>query len=144
MMRAHTIAEAPAQTRVEGNAFVIETSECLEFIDITDRVADRVAASGVRDGIVNIQSAHTTAAVLVNEHEPLLIEDMKRILERLAPRTDTYRHDAFDIRTINLSPNEPVNGHAHCKAMFLRTSETIGVAEGQLQLGRWQRIFLVE
>jgi secondary thiamine-phosphate synthase enzyme len=142
-MRGHPIAEAPALTRVEQGSFDIDTSECLEFIDITDRVASRVAASGVQNGIVSIQSAHTTAAVLVNENEPLLIEDMKRVLERLAPRTDAYRHDAFEMRA-NLSPNEPVNGHAHCKAMFLRTSETIGVTGGRLQLGRWQRIFLVE
>jgi secondary thiamine-phosphate synthase enzyme len=43
-----------------------------------------------------------------------------------------------------MAPGERPNGHAHCKAMFLRTSETLGVIDGRLQLGRWQRVFLVE
>ena len=41
-------------------------------------------------------------------------------------------------------PDEPANGHAHCKALFLRASETLAVAGGRPRLGRWQRVFLVE
>ncbi len=70
--------------------------------------------------------------------------DMKRILERVAPEQEEYLHNDFSIRTVNLQPEEDKNGHSHCKALFLRTSETIHIAEGQLMLGRWQRIFLLE
>jgi secondary thiamine-phosphate synthase enzyme len=122
----------------------LQTRESLQFIDITEEVRARVAASGIRHGIVNVQSQHTTAAILVNEHEPLLLEDLKRTLERLAPSDVSYRHDDFEVRTVNLTPDEKPNGHAHCKAMFLRSAETINVVNGDLALGTWQRIFFLE
>jgi secondary thiamine-phosphate synthase enzyme len=122
----------------------LQTTECLQFIDLTERITGLVAASGVQHGLANIQTLHTTTAIIVNEHEPLLLEDMKRILERLAPRDVKYQHDEFDIRTANLTPDERPNGHAHCQAMFLRASETLNIVNGELQLGRWQRIFFVE
>jgi secondary thiamine-phosphate synthase enzyme len=122
----------------------IRTAECLQFVDVTDAVAAIVRASGVQNGLVNVQSQHTTAAVIVNENEPLLIEDLRRSLERLAPRGAAYRHDDFSIRTVNLEPDEPDNGHAHCKALVLTASVMLNVAGGTLQLGRWQRLFFVE
>jgi secondary thiamine-phosphate synthase enzyme len=116
----------------------------LQFIDLTAKVAEMVEESGIRNGIVNIQTRHTTTAIIVNEDEPLLLEDMKRTLEHLAPRHRVYQHDNFEIRTANLAPDEAPNGHSHCKALFLRTSETLNLAGGTLQVGRWQRIFLIE
>jgi secondary thiamine-phosphate synthase enzyme len=122
----------------------LETHSCLEWIDITDQILQLVHESGVRNGFVNIQSKHTTTAILVNENEPLLLQDMKLALERLAPRNHNYQHDNFHIRTVNLMAEESPNGHAHCKALFLRTSETLNLVDGVLQLGRWQRIFFIE
>lgn len=122
----------------------VETRAPLELVDVTDSVAAIVARSGILEGLVAVQSLHTTAAVVVNEAEPLLLHDLGVTLERAAPRHLAYRHDDFDVRTANMGPNEPANGHAHCKALFLRASETLSVADGGLRLGRWQRIFLVE
>jgi len=98
----------------------------------------------VRDGFVNVQTRHTTTAILVSEHEPLLMEDLKRTLERAAPCHVEYRHDDFSVRTVNMCPDEEKNGHAHCKALFLRSSECLNVVEGRVDLGQWQRIFLLE
>lgn len=122
----------------------LQTQEGMQFIDITEAVRERVRQSGVRHGLVNIQTKHTTTAILVNEHEPLLLEDMKKTLERLAPQDVDYRHNDLSIRTINLTPDESENGHSHCKALFLRTSETLNIVDGAIQLGRWQSIFFVE
>lgn len=122
----------------------IETRECLEFTDITERVAECVRYSGIRDGFVNIQTRHTTTAILMGEHEPLLIEDLKRTLEMLAPCKGTYRHDDFSVRTVNMCPDEEKNGHSHCKALFLRSSECLNIVDGEMDLGQWQRIFLIE
>jgi secondary thiamine-phosphate synthase enzyme len=122
----------------------LQTAGCLEFIDITEAILERVRQSGVRHGLVNVQTKHTTTALLVNEHEPLLLEDIKKILERLAPQDLAYLHNDFRIRTANLAPDEKENGHSHCKALLLRTSETLNLADGALQLGRWQRIFFIE
>ena len=86
----------------------LQSRACFQFIDLTDEVRMRVLASGIKHGIVNIQTQHTTAAVVVNEHEPLLLDDLKRTLERLAPRSANYRHDDFEIRTVNLTPGEMI------------------------------------
>ncbi len=135
----------------EGTGFAVQhqrievpTTRPLEFVDFTRSVSEFLERSGVRNGLINIQSLHTTAAILVGENEPLLLEDMRRVLERLASCQEDYRHDDFSVRTVNLCPDETKNGHSHCKAMFLRTAETLNVVEGALELGRWQRIFLVE
>jgi secondary thiamine-phosphate synthase enzyme len=138
------LRQRSAQCQTWHQVIPVETHESLEFIDITDRVGDVVRASGIASGIVNVQTRHTTTAIMVNEHEPLLLDDMKRLLDRLAPRHAPYRHDDFSIRTVNLCPNEEQNGHAHCKALFLRVSETLNVVDGALDLGCWQRIFLIE
>ncbi|HZS06609.1 MAG TPA: secondary thiamine-phosphate synthase enzyme YjbQ [Blastocatellia bacterium] len=122
----------------------LHTDECLQFIDLTDKIIALARESGITNGFVNVQTRHTTTAIIVNEHEPLLLEDLKSALERMAPRNAAYRHDDFEIRTANLTPDEKPNGHAHCKALFLGASETLNIANGELQLGRWQRIFLIE
>ena len=116
----------------------------LEFIDLTDAVQQVVSRSGVATGIVVVQTTHTTTAVLVNENEPLLLEDLRATLERLAPRDAAYRHDDLESRTVNVTPDERPNGHSHCKALFLRASETLAVVAGRLALGAWQRVMLVE
>jgi secondary thiamine-phosphate synthase enzyme len=130
--------------RVHHGVVQVETDGCLEFADITDQILAIVERVGIQDGLINVQTRHTTTAILVNENEPLLLEDMRETLERLAPSHLDYRHNDFAIRTANLQPDESENGHSHCKAMFLRTSETLNIADGTIQLGRWQRIFLIE
>jgi secondary thiamine-phosphate synthase enzyme len=121
-----------------------DTGDAVQFLDITRELVDFVTQTGVEHGFLNVQSSHTTAAIIINEHEPLLLDDMKQLLERVAPRDAQYTHDDFSIRTVNLEPGEPPNGHSHCKSLFLPSSETINVMNGRLQLGRWQRVFLVE
>ena len=90
-----------------------------------------------------MQTLHTTTGVMINEHEPLLLGDLKAMFERLVP-AGRYDHDDFERRTVNLTPDERVNGHAHCRAALLRTSESLPIVNGALTLGRWQRVFLVE
>lgn len=114
------------------------------FLDLTDRVSGCIAESRISYGLVNVQVRHTSAALVVNENEPLLLGDFERLLERLAPRGAGYEHDRFDLRTVHMAPDERVNGHAHARAVLLRTSECLNLVDGCLQLGRWQRLFLVE
>jgi secondary thiamine-phosphate synthase enzyme len=123
---------------------VIEATRAPEFIDITDRVVDYVRESSVRNGLVCVFSKHTTAAIKINENEPLLIQDMEELLTSVAPQDATYRHNDFTVRTVNMTDEECPNGHAHCQQLFLPTSETIPLIDGELQFGRWQRIFMIE
>ena len=115
-----------------------------EFIDITSEVLRVVEESGVREGTVLVFTRHTTAAIKINENEPLLLLDMSRFLERCAPRTADYRHNDFVIRTVNMTEDECPNGHSHCQHLLLGASETIPIADGQALLGQWQSIFLIE
>jgi secondary thiamine-phosphate synthase enzyme len=115
-----------------------------EFIDITGEVERILGRSAIREGSVFVFSRHTTAAIVINEHEPLLLHDMTHFLERTVPREGDYQHNDFTIRTANMTEDECPNGHAHCQHLVLGTSEWIPVSEGALLLGKWQRIFLVE
>lgn len=124
--------------------FTICTHKAPEFIDITEKVEKAVKACGVREGIALVFSCHTTAAIRINENEPLLLRDMEEFLKRLAPRELYYRHNDFEIRTHNMTPEECPNAHAHLQHLLLGTSEAVPIQGGKLVLGRWQRIFLVE
>lgn len=122
----------------------LKTQSTLEFIDLTDKIQNILKQAKVEKGIVNIQSLHTTMAVVVNENEPLLIGDIKKTLERIASEKADYRHDDFTIRTVNMCEGECQNGHSHCKAICLSTSQILNIIKGQLQLGQWQRVFAIE
>ncbi len=134
-----------ASTFVYRHTRVRITSERrTDFIDITDGVQELVAESGLLSGFANIQSLHTTVAVVVNEHEPLLLEDFGVTLDAIAPVDLPYRHDDPVERTANLTPDERRNGHSHCRALLLPSSASLNIVNGQLMLGRWQRVFLVD
>jgi secondary thiamine-phosphate synthase enzyme len=122
----------------------VETKRPLEFVDITPLVAVAVRDAGLVGGIAMIHTRHTTTGLLINENEPLLLTDLEAFFTRLADAPGGYAHDDFRRRTVNLTPYERRNGHAHCCASLLRTSESVPVVSGALDLGRWQRVFLVE
>lgn len=121
----------------------LRTERPLQFVDLTDLVEERVRRSGVYEGTVTVQSRHTTAAVLVNENEPLLLQDFQDLLERWAPAAGPYRHDDLEARE-GAPVDERRNGHAHARALLLGASVSLNVARGRLDLGEWQSVFLVE
>ena len=122
----------------------IATAQPTEFVDLTDRLESLVAEAALTVGLVNIQTLHTTTALVINEHEPLLLADFATFLEDVAPAHTGYRHDDFSVRTANLTLGERPNGHAHCRALLLPTSVCLNVVEGRLQPGRWQRVFFAD
>jgi secondary thiamine-phosphate synthase enzyme len=132
-----------AAVRVCRDLVHLRTEEPLQFIDVTELVAERIRRSGVGEGMVTVQSRHSTAAIVVNENEPLLLEDFARLLEGWAPVDGLYRHNDLAARAAP-PPDERPNGHAHARALLLGASVCLNVAEGRIDLGRWQSIFLVE
>jgi len=129
---------------IKNKIISLKTTATLDFIDITDRVQKILKNVRIKNGVVNIQSLHTTMAIIVNEAEPLLIGDIKKMLNRVAPRTIEYMHDNFEIRTVNMCDGECKNGHSHCKSVYLPTSQMLNVVKNKLQLGKWQRVFAIE
>jgi secondary thiamine-phosphate synthase enzyme len=138
------VACSDTRFTVFHQAIHLQTETSLQFIDLTETMRTLVAQSGIEYGMVNIQTRHTTTAVVVNEDEPLLLEDMRRMLTRVVPQHDYYLHNDFAIRTINMTPDESPNGHSHCRALFLNSSVTLNILRGELELGRWQRVFFLE
>ncbi len=129
---------------VVSQTIEVETEDAPDFIDLTDLVADVVAVSGVSAGQVLVFSQHTTAAIKINENEPLLLRDITHFLDRAAPKDAYYGHNDFAIRTVNMHEDECPNGHSHCQHLLLGSSETIPVVDAKLAMGRFQRLFLVE
>lgn len=124
---------------------IIETKSTsqIEFIDITDKVEEVVANSGIREGQVLVYAQHTSASIVVNHNEPMLIQDFMRVLYRLVPVGDRYSHDLFEIGRSKTSDGRS-NGHSHCKAMLLGVSATLPIEKGKILLTEKQNIFLVE
>ncbi|MEC9486025.1 MAG: secondary thiamine-phosphate synthase enzyme YjbQ [Prosthecochloris sp.] len=114
-----------------------ETTEPVQVIDITVEVKEIVANCGITEGQLTVISQHTTAFVNINEQEPRLMEDMVTFLKRLVPRDGNYAH--------NIAPVDGRdNAHSHLMGLFMNTSETIPFSDGELMLGTWQSVFLIE
>lgn len=110
----------------------VRTREREEMVDITDLVQQRVAAAGVRQGVVHLWSLHTTCGITVNEGaDPDVQRDIVTTLRRLVPRHGDYRHGEG-------------NSDSHLKTLFAGPGETLLVEDGRLLLGTWQRVFLCE
>jgi|TARA_B110000014_G_C19948889_1_gene491016 secondary thiamine-phosphate synthase enzyme len=122
----------------------IPSTEAPDFIDITDNIANCIVESQILNGIVVVFSKHTTAAITIQENEPLLLEDFRALLDDFASKKNQYRHNDFDVRTVHMHEDECPNGHSHCQHLLLGSSESIPVVGGAMSLGEWQRIFMIE
>jgi secondary thiamine-phosphate synthase enzyme len=137
--------KGPTELKICHDRVELSTRRRVQFVDVTGLVRERVRQSGVTDGIVNVQTAHTTTAIVVNENEHQLLRDFEDRLEAWAPREEPYRHNDLEARRFQIvSPDERPNGDAHARALLLGASETLNVVDAEVVLGRWQRVFLVE
>jgi secondary thiamine-phosphate synthase enzyme len=111
----------------------IRTHRRGEMLDITGRVREIVSRSGMDEGVVVLQSLHTTAALTINENaDPDVVHDLLGKLERLVPKDEAfYRHDEG-------------NSDSHLKTSFFGPSLTVIVSGGQPVLGTWQGIWFCE
>jgi len=110
----------------------IKTHAKQEFQDITDRVNDVLAQSGVEEGVCVVYAAHTTSGITVNEHaDPDVAADIIARLDVMVPMQANYTHGEG-------------NSAAHIKASLIGASVTAIVQYGELALGTWQGIFFCE
>lgn len=110
-----------------------------EILDITKQVRDIVLSANVKEGMLLINSLHTTCALFVNEFQGALVEDLTNLLSRLVKERNGYRHD--DPR---YSDCERGNAHAHLRATLLGRSVAVGISGGELSLGRFQSVIFAE
>jgi len=111
----------------------IVTSRQIEIVDITDGIERYVNDCGREKGICLVYSLHTTTALIINEADEALLNDILKLMERIAPQAAGYQHDRGD-----------GNAHAHLRAALLGNSVIIPVENGGLALGTWQRILFIE
>jgi len=135
------LTDALPTTQASWTLVRVDTCAATEFVDLTDRLAS--LARGLSIGLLHVFTRHTTTGLLINEAEPLLLDDLADRLDRWAPASHAYRHDDLS-RRVNVGPGERINGHAHCRAALFRSSESVPVLNGALCLGRWQRVLLAE
>ncbi len=93
-------------------------------------------------GMLNVFVAHTTCAIKIMEGEILLLSDVNNYLEKTWPSNGEYRHDYIGIRDVPI--NERINGFSHMRQLFFSCSANIPTLDGNLLLGEWQDVFLVE
>jgi len=105
------------------------------FTDLTAEIAKFVADAGAREGAVTLFIRHTSASLTIQENaDPSVLDDLKTALHRLAPENARWTHDA----------EGPDDMPAHIKAMLTATSLQVPVLAGELALGTWQAIYLIE
>ena len=100
------------------------------FYDITKEIAAVVEKSKIKDGLCNVFVKGTTASLLLNENDRMLIEDFRKLFQRMAPGDHLYQH--------------PDNAQSHLRASMLNIDLTIPVADRKLTLGTWQSLLLFE
>lgn len=112
------------------SSFNFKTDGEIQFIDITDQIQEIVEKSKIHQGMVFVFSPHATGAIILNENDQPLLDDFRDLLERLIPKSGSYRH--------------PINAHSHLRSIFMEPSKAIPVKDGRLALGTWQSIIWVE
>jgi secondary thiamine-phosphate synthase enzyme len=120
---------------VFSSDFTVET-DGIRTYEITGEVERRVRESGVQDGLVTVLVQHTSASLILFENaDPTARADLEQFFRRLVPENaDYFRHD------LEGSDDMP----SHIRMVLTRSSETIPVRGGRLQLGTWQGLFLYE
>lgn len=145
--------------------------------DLTPTIQKMLKDSGMKQGVVNVVSRHTTTAITINEREKRLAEDMEKYFLELAPPDERssshakqdgvrYFHNDIDQRPDSEEEaqrcrdngwdiddperlqawrdQEPINAHSHLLSMLLGSSESIPVVDGEMVIGQWQSILLVD
>jgi secondary thiamine-phosphate synthase enzyme len=115
------------------------TNDRTQLINVTDRINDIVRKSGIRDGLVHLQSLHTTTAVFINEWQDALLHDVKAFLEEIVARERSWRHNDPEY-----SDCERQNADSHMRGMLMGQSLILQVRNSAVLLGTWQSIILAE
>lgn len=110
----------------------INTGNKREIVDITDQINSELKKQSIKDGVCNLFLTHTTAALTTADLDPGTEQDYLKAFEELIPKLD-YKH-----------PHDPSHMPDHILSTLIGTSLTLPVENGQLVLGTWQRVVLIE
>ncbi len=129
--------------KIKHHSIEIGTGAEISIHEITPMICKYVKESGIQNGFVTVTSRHSTTALCINEYETLLLEDIRTFFEQLVPKNAKYRHNDLDLRE-GVPPGEPQNAHSHIAAILFGSSEVVHILEGELQLGTFQAVMMIE
>lgn len=115
--------------------FKVSTKGFTDIIDITDEVFDIVRKSKIKDGICLISSPGSTCGITTMEYESGLIEDLKKVLEKIAPMSKDYEH---------CKKWGDCNGYAHIRSALMKPFLAVPIESGELILGTWQQVVFID
>lgn len=115
------------------------TNDRMQVLNITERINEIVRKSGVRDGLVHLQSLHTTTAVFLNEWQEALLHDVRSFFDNIVQREQYYRHN-----DPKFSDCERKNADSHMRGMLMGQTLCLQVRNSAVLLGTWQSILLAE
>ena len=131
----------PAQSTYKVFSKILDwiTNDRTQVLNITERINEIVRKSGVRDGLVHLQSLHTTTAVFLNEWQDALLHDVRTFFDTVVQRDQYYRHN-----DPNYSDCERKNADSHMRGMLMGQTLCLQVRNSTVLLGTWQSILLAE
>ena len=116
--------------KVVNKSYSFTTQRAIDFVDLTGKVQQEVAESGIKNGIAHVFAPHATGILILTENDDALLDDIKVFLEEIAPKNGDYQH--------------PSNAHSHLRSMVLPPDKTLPIIDGQVMFGTWQSLLFVE
>jgi len=121
---------------VKTEKIKVKTKGNCDVVNITEQTIEAAAQSKIKAGTVTLFNIGSTAGITTTEYEPGLVNyDIKAAFEKIAPKNARYEHE---------ETWHDDNGHAHVRASLLGPSLSVPIVDGQLTLGTWQQIILVD
>jgi secondary thiamine-phosphate synthase enzyme len=119
---------------IHSESITLQTKTVREIVNITPQVKTAMEKSGFREGLIAVTSLHVNSAVIINDEEPGLLEDLDEWLSRMAPAGANYKHQGrFES-----------NAGIHMQGLLLHHQALVPFSEGRLELGPWQWVLFVE
>jgi secondary thiamine-phosphate synthase enzyme len=116
--------------RVINRSISFTTKGEIDFVDLSDKIQEEVTLSGIKNGLAHIFAPHATGILILTENDDALLDDIKALLEELAPTEKAYRH--------------PSNAHSHLRSILLPPDKTLPIVDGNVAFGTWQSLLFVE
>ena len=124
---------------IRHEIFTVATEERLQFMDLTKRMRDILQRHEVKQGLLIINSLHTTTALFINEWQEALLHDIQLLLDRLIKEQEGYRHN-----DPNYSDCDRSNADSHLRSLLLGRQLSIPVVNGEMSLGTFESIIFAE
>ena len=116
--------------KIVNRSFSFTTKGEIDFIDLSDKIQEEVSLTGIQNGLVHVFAPHATGILILTENDDALLDDVKALLEELAPKHKTYQH--------------PSNAYSHLRSILLPPDKTLPIVDGNVTFGTWQSLLFVE